>query len=198
MTATLIAESRQEEQGCYMANEWPLFSYLGPLGALLTAPRVARMYTRLVLAEWRIGTLADTAELIVSELVTNAVQVSTGPAGLPAYDADGRLPVIYLRLLSDRILLRIEVWDQMPEILGTPIARETDEYNESGRGLTIVESASERFGFSSVPGWPGKYVWSELRVLLIFWGAESRRSLQHDLYQRDPDRGGLSRPVSGV
>lgn len=162
-TATI---ERPEERDEWMPNSWPLFESLGPIGALLTAPRVARMYIRLVLAEWGMTSLTDIAELIVSELTTNAVRASTGPAGFPVYDDEGRLSVIHLRLMSDRIVFRIEVWDSIPTILGTPVVKATDEYDTSGRGLTIVESGSDQWGFSSVPGWPGKMTYAELRVQL--------------------------------
>jgi hypothetical protein len=50
---------------------WPLHSRL-EFGALDTAPACARKHARLVLSEWGLAPLADTTELLVSELVTNA------------------------------------------------------------------------------------------------------------------------------
>lgn len=144
-----------------MPDDWPLFSRLGPIGALLTAPRVARRYTRVVLSQWGLSDLSDTAELIVSELTTNAVRASTSPDGQPLYEG-GRLAVVHLRLLSDSARLLIEVWDSVPEALGAPVARQADENDESGRGLMIVESASERWGWRRVPGWTGKVTWALL------------------------------------
>ncbi len=46
------------------------------LGAVPTAPSCARAWTRQVLWEWRLADLSDTAELIVSELTTNAMLTS--------------------------------------------------------------------------------------------------------------------------
>jgi anti-sigma regulatory factor (Ser/Thr protein kinase) len=65
------------------------------LGALPNAVPCARLHASLVLAEWGLKALAETAELIVSELVTNAVRAS---AALPErqhsclpYDCDSAL-----------------------------------------------------------------------------------------------------------
>jgi excisionase family DNA binding protein len=160
------------------ADDWPLFNHLGPLGALDTAPSLARNYTSIVLAEWNLAELTDTAVLVISELVTNAVCASSTSAGLPMYDAEGRLPVVHMVLRSDRARLLIEVWDTIPVMLGAPVAKESDEYDESGRGLMIVTSLAESWGYQAVPGWSGKLTWSLLRVQLHHinsWGAEIHR-----------------------
>jgi anti-sigma regulatory factor (Ser/Thr protein kinase) len=61
----------------------------------------------------RVRTMASAAEdvtLIVSELVTNAVVASTNVDGRPMHaDVSDRLPVVHLRLLSDRTRIVIEV-----------------------------------------------------------------------------------------
>jgi anti-sigma regulatory factor (Ser/Thr protein kinase) len=92
-----------------MSASWPLTTTL-PLGALPGATPCARLHARAVLTEWGLGDLADAAELIVSELVTNAVRASTGKDGKPRYDG-ASMPVVVLRMASDRIRLLIEVWD---------------------------------------------------------------------------------------
>ena len=56
-------------------GEWELRTFL-ELGALPTAVPCARLHVRQVLWEWHLGALADTTELLVSELVTNAVHAS--------------------------------------------------------------------------------------------------------------------------
>src|ERR1700751_6216404 len=71
-----------------MAASWPLSTSL-PLGALPGATPCARLHARAVLTEWGLADLAEAAELIVSELVTNAVRASTAPDGRPRYDATG-------------------------------------------------------------------------------------------------------------
>ena len=61
--------------------------------------------------------MTSDAEIIVSELTTNVVMAATGPGGMPAYDDQGRLPVVWLRLLSDRHWLLIQAWDNLPEVM---------------------------------------------------------------------------------
>jgi len=48
------------------------------LGALPTAVPCARLHVKHVLREWQMAQLADPVELIVAELVTNAMQASAG------------------------------------------------------------------------------------------------------------------------
>jgi len=140
---------------------WPSSSSL-PLGALVTATPCARLHTRAVLAEWGLNDLAEAAELIVSELVTNAVRASTGPDGHPRYDGSG-LPVVVVRLGTDHTRVLIEVWDV---IAGAPVTEQAGPDDESGRGLVLVEAVCERWSWETVPGWPGKVVWAELHVQL--------------------------------
>lgn len=54
------------------AYGWPLASVMHPLAALKTAPASACAYVRALLPAWHLEPLADDAELVVSELVTNA------------------------------------------------------------------------------------------------------------------------------
>src|ERR1700751_798702 len=90
-----------------MGSSWPLSTSL-PLGALPGATPCARLHARAVLAEWGLDDLAEAAELIVSELVTNAVRASTGPDGPPRYDGAG-MPVVVLRMASNHVKLLVEV-----------------------------------------------------------------------------------------
>src|SRR5204863_9364394 len=71
-----------------MSDSWPLSTSL-PLGALPGATPCARMHARAVLTEWGLDDLADAAELIVSELVANAVRGSTAPDGRSRDDGGG-------------------------------------------------------------------------------------------------------------
>src|SRR5208282_920744 len=128
-----------------MSASWPLSTSL-PLGALPGATPCARLHARAVLAE--------AAELIVSELVTNAVRASTGPDDRPRYDGSS-MPVVVLRMASDGIRLLIEVWDGIP---GAPAAAYPGPDDESGRGLMLVAAQCDRWSWQTVPGWPGKVV----------------------------------------
>ena len=105
--------------------------------------------------------MAETVELVVSELATNAVQASNEPDGQPRRDHSGiGLPVVHLRLLSDGLRFVVEVWDSSPQ---APIAKQAEPVDEHGRGLMLVEALCERWGSEAVSGWRGKVVWAELR-----------------------------------
>jgi anti-sigma regulatory factor (Ser/Thr protein kinase) len=136
---------------------WPRTSSL-VLGALPTAPSCARLHAGAVLHEWGLASLAETAGLVVSELMTNAVQASVEPAARPSLD----LPVVHLRLLANGSRVVVEVWDGNPR---APVANQAEPDEESGRGLMLVEGLCARWSWESVPGWNGKVVWAELRVV---------------------------------
>jgi anti-sigma regulatory factor (Ser/Thr protein kinase) len=144
--------------------DWPLTSDLGPVGALPTAPRLSRGFVGATLNGWGLATLVDITELLVSELSTNVVRASSNTDGSPRYDAEGKLPLLWIRLLSDRARLLIEVWDTVPAILGAPVARHPETDEESGRGLEIIETLADEWGWETVPGWAGKKVWAVLKV----------------------------------
>jgi hypothetical protein len=138
---------------------WPLQSYL-ELGVLPTAVPCARGHARLVLAEWGLQELADPAELVVSELVTNGIRASRGLVGsrFAGQWSAGRPPV-RLWLLSDYRTLLIQVWDGN-DLLPTP--RELDPESERGRGLWLIEAVSEDWGTFHPPHANGKVVWASV------------------------------------
>jgi anti-sigma regulatory factor (Ser/Thr protein kinase) len=142
---------------------WPLSRVMPPLAALPTAPGCARADVRAVLAAWNMASLTDTAELVVTELVTNAVRASV-QLGSSLPHLGGRTPVVRIRLLTDGTQLRVEVWDQAN---GFPVLRQVPGYAESGRGLTLVDAMTEGcWGWLPGPhGQPGKCVWAEMRLL---------------------------------
>jgi anti-sigma regulatory factor (Ser/Thr protein kinase) len=156
------AQNRSDETP---VADWPLTSDLGPLGALPTVPRLARGFVSVTLDSWGLGSLTDVTELLVSELSTNVVRAATGPDGTPRYDEDGKLPLLWIRLLCDQVRLMIEVWDTLPASLGAPVARHPEPDEESGRGLEIIETLAEDWGWETVPGWSGKKVWAILKVI---------------------------------
>ena len=112
--------------------------------------------------EWGLGEAAEGVELVVSELVTNAVLASCEPDGRPRYKDGAALPCVRVRISSDRVRVLVEVWDENP---GMPEPRSARMNEENGRGLMLVEALSERWGSDRVPGWGGKVVWAELRVI---------------------------------
>jgi anti-sigma regulatory factor (Ser/Thr protein kinase) len=151
--------------------DWPLTSDLGPLGALPTVPRLARGFVSVTLNSWGLDALTDVIELLVSELSTNVVRASMNPDGTVRYDDDGKLPLLWIRLLFDHERLMLEVWDTLPASLGAPVARHPDPDEESGRGLEIIEMLAEDWGWETVPGWAGKKVWAILKVVQLPPGA---------------------------
>jgi anti-sigma regulatory factor (Ser/Thr protein kinase) len=158
---TVAGHARWQAEGAVGRGSnagWPLSGQL-PLGALPTAVPCARGYTRAILDEWNLASLTDAAELVVSELVSNSVQATMDAGGWPRYGEDG-LPVVHLRLASDRGRVRVEVWDSVPR---APAARHPRLDEEGGRGLALVEALSDRWAWTAVPGWHGKVVWAELR-----------------------------------
>ena len=69
--------------------DWRLRSHL-ELAAFPSAVPCARLHARLVVWEWGLASIAETVELVVSELGTNAVQASAGVAATrPAATAAG-------------------------------------------------------------------------------------------------------------
>lgn len=128
------------------------------LGPVITAPGCARAWARAVLAAWKLDVQTENAELIVSELVTNALRASTDTDGHALYQGRGK-PVIHVRMLAGGERLVIEVWDTIPE---APAAKCAGPDDEGGRGLQLVETISDKWDWTTAEGWPGKCVWAEL------------------------------------
>ncbi|QKV92767.1 SpoIIE family protein phosphatase [Streptomyces sp. NA02950] len=104
----------------------------------------ARELAREQLESWNMDDLVDTTELLVSELVTNALRYGEGE--------------IRLRLLLDRTLV-CEVWDGG---LVQPRRRRARDTDEGGRGLQLVGLLSAGWGSRRTPH--GKTVWFELAL----------------------------------
>ncbi len=112
------------------------------------APGYARQATREVLASRHVTQVEETAVLLVSELVTNAVRhASTGGS------------MLVLRLEAAGTSLRIEVHDADPQWPRPVIPGGLDE---SGFGFVIVDALATKWGVSSTA--TGKAVWAELAV----------------------------------
>lgn len=120
--------------------------------------RTARHFVRELLACWGLEALADDAELIVDELVVNAVLHGTrsGP-GRPGPGSG--LTVLRLCMLRRAGEVMVAVIDPGNE---TPVPRQPDWGGESGRGLQIVAALSHVWGWSPITG-HGKAVWAVLR-----------------------------------
>ena len=115
------------------------------LPAAAHAVRLARRATRGALATWRLACLEETAVLLVSELVTNAVRHARGT------DA------VALELNSAGTWLRIEVQDADP---CWPEPRIPAGLDRSGFGLVLVDAMADKWGVRETA--TGKAVWAEL------------------------------------
>jgi anti-sigma regulatory factor (Ser/Thr protein kinase) len=133
-----------------VAPAWPLRSDL-ELAALPTAPACGRGHVRAVACEWGLADLSDIAELLVSELMTNAVQASERLR--PRADLTG-VPVVRLWLISDQNSIVIHVWDGNSEM---PIRRDAGPDADSGRGLLLVDALGADWG--AYRKQDGKVVW---------------------------------------
>lgn len=114
----------------------------------------ARHFTTATLRAWGLTSLCDDAALVVSELVTNALRHSLPP--LPTHTRVGSPGAIRLRLLPHLPYVLCGVIDTGTE---APRRREPDFVAETGRGLHIVESFSDRWGWTPLPH-GGKIVWA--------------------------------------
>lgn len=125
------------------------------LPALTTNVRIARQFVRFRLqAEQLSAIVCETAELIGSELVTNAVV---------HHECNSQSAVLLGISRAERFLY-IDVYDTNPAM---PRPRRPDAVTASGRGLQVVEALSDRWGTNRTAD--GKVVWARL----IAWPDET-------------------------
>jgi PAS domain S-box-containing protein len=112
-----------------------------------TAPTVAegRSFVVKTLTSWDCAHRADDARLLVSEVLTNAVQHAEGPL------------VLHLRRTVTE--LAVEISDRSPHL---PQPRLAAEDEESGRGLILVDTLADNWGVR--PTDQGKTTWFTLRL----------------------------------
>lgn len=127
----------------------------------LRAVTVARRTLRLILTMHGLIRLVDTAELLSTELVSNAVRHTEGPAALRVRWAAG--------------VLRIGAWDAdpgPPEPPGAP-----GLLVEEGRGMALVEACADLWGWQPLArhGNRGKLVWCELGAAQVLSGGSGDR-----------------------
>jgi hypothetical protein len=138
-------------------QQWPLVSHI-ELRALPASPRSARLVTKSVLHGWCLGGLAETAELLVSEIVTNAVRASTPIEHRPRETGRAaRPPMLRLWLTSDGRSVLIQVWDSDHH---HPVRADPGPDAEAGRGLVLVETLSTQWGWYALDEQGGKIVWA--------------------------------------
>ena len=114
------------------------------------APAEARRRVRDAIRSWQVPVDLDAALLLTSELVTNAIRHEAGQAG------QGAQPVM-LAIASSRGRLRVDVHDTSRSL---PAVAEVPADAETGRGLLLVETLSDEWGFYRTPA--GKAVYFTL------------------------------------
>lgn len=111
----------------------------------------ARALLRAKLGEWRaIQSCFEEGELVLSELVTNAVRVPV---------PGDRLVGVHIACRGRGELLRLEVSDAGA---GRPEVQRPGELDKGGRGLLLVQTLAHRWGVDERPAGIGKTVWAEL------------------------------------
>ncbi|MCD9144852.1 ATP-binding protein [Streptomyces albireticuli] len=118
------------------------------------APCIARRTLRTIFQQHGFAAVADTAELLTSELLTNAYRYSDGPASV--------------RVRGEGERVRVSVWDTNPKLPAPARAAIPDGEAEQGRGLGLVMTCADSWGGFALRDQPqglvGKLMWFELRA----------------------------------
>ncbi len=117
--------------------------------------KLARDFARETLAAWGLADLCDDVTRVLSELVTNALT-----HGLPRSSQASWARPIQVRLSMRPTQVVCTVSDQGA---GAPVLRAPDFPREGGRGLQVVHSCSDRWGWNPLDG-DGKVIWAAFRV----------------------------------
>jgi len=123
----------------------------------LTAQSVttARAFTLRTMLRWGAADRSHDVAGVVSELLTNAFRHALQqPFDMSWPDEPGR---IRLGLLSVGYVVLCAVTDPSSQ---APVLRQPDWLDESGRGLHLVASLSDDWGYCAVPHQRGKVVWA--------------------------------------
>ncbi|MEU6390770.1 ATP-binding protein [Streptomyces sp. NPDC046939] len=112
----------------------------------------ARLLFREQAGSWALPQeITDTAELLLSELMTNAYRHAKTPVGQE----------IRARAILTRGRLRVMVTDASDTL---PAPREVSVEEESGRGLALVAMLAEAWGAEGREGGAGKIMWFDVRL----------------------------------
>jgi anti-sigma regulatory factor (Ser/Thr protein kinase) len=126
-----------------------------PLSPRPDAARRARAFTRQTLGSWGLAELSDDAEVIVSELLANAVRHAAADQGDEASPASSQLGLWLLRHPQGLMCAVIDPSDRLPEI------KQPGCVSEGGRGLHVIHSLSDHWGWTPLSE-RGKAVWAIL------------------------------------
>ncbi|MEV2245092.1 ATP-binding protein [Streptomyces sp. NPDC049970] len=129
----------------------------------------ARKFTRTTLTSWDLGDRFDDVALVVSELVTNALRHGLPDEAATATTRQSSSVRLHLMRWTSRLVCAVR--DPSEE---SPVAGEAPDCAESGRGLFLVESFSDSWGWHPSPtlggdsppagSSHGKVVWALFRL----------------------------------
>jgi hypothetical protein len=130
-----------------------------PLSPVPEEARTARHFVRELLTCWGLSHLSEDAELIIAELVGNAVRhgIRTAPTTATRGASGPALRLCLLRRLGEVMLAVTDPSDE------APVPRAPTSDGENGRGLHIVGALSYIWGWSPIEG-NGKAVWAVLKA----------------------------------
>jgi len=129
------------------------------LAAVPSAVRFSRVFAWQTLQRWQLDCLVEDAELITSELVTNALQATGLTTAPERWSQLTDLAMIQVRLTRYESAVLIGVWDRSPAV---PVFRTPADDEEGSRGLAIVEALADEWGYQHVS--EGKIVWARLAI----------------------------------
>ena len=126
------------------------------LPARLEAVREARQFTRRTLGQWDVAERLDDVCLVVSELVTNALRHALPSPASRTCDQEA---AVRLHLMHWTSRLVCAVRDPSHD---SPVAGDSEDFSaESGRGLFLVDSFADSWGWHPLAGTlSGKVVWA--------------------------------------
>ncbi len=115
--------------------------------------RAARDFAGATLRRWGMADLGNDVGVVVSELLTNALRHA-----LPWRTGFATAGPVRIGLLHPGPCVLCAVADPSDQV---PVVREPDHLAETGRGLHVIASLSDRWGWTA-PGRNGKVVWATL------------------------------------
>lgn len=118
----------------------------------------ARAFLRLLVTQWGAGGQVDDAELVLSELVTNALRATRADRPAPEWPATTAADVIRVGLGVTGGGLYVGVWDRSRAF---PVVRHPGDGDEGGRGLRLVDALAREWG-ATLSRAGGKVVWATL------------------------------------